>query len=267
MTEHRSIGEVLTLLQEDFPEVTVSKIRFLESQGLIAPERTPSGYRKFYSGDVDRLRWILEQQRDHYLPLKVIKGRLAEFEADQAVAEAENPDTIAPVEEGSDGPGPSAVDADEGAEEPVSDAVTSGEVDTDEGDSRTTESGAALTREELARVTGLDERTLKELDNYGIMPAPRVTGDQALYDEEAVVIGRLARGFIRHGVEPRHLRMYKTFGEREAGFVGQLVNPILKKKSPEARREARETVAELARLGGGMRAAMLRLALRDAFDE
>src|SRR5207248_4075523 len=73
-----SIGEVLTLLQEEFPDVTISKIRFLESQGLLDPERTPSGYRKFYDTDVERLRWILRQQREHFLPLKVIKGRLTQ---------------------------------------------------------------------------------------------------------------------------------------------------------------------------------------------
>ncbi len=72
-----SIGEVLSLLKDEFPDVTISKIRFLESQGLLDPERTPSGYRKFYEDDVDRLRWILRQQREHFLPLKVIKGRLA----------------------------------------------------------------------------------------------------------------------------------------------------------------------------------------------
>ncbi len=74
---HLSIGEVLALLQDEFPDVTISKIRFLESQGLLDPERTPSGYRKFYEADILRLRWILEQQRDHFLPLKVIKDRLA----------------------------------------------------------------------------------------------------------------------------------------------------------------------------------------------
>ncbi len=79
---HLSIGEVLSLLQGEFPDVTISKIRFLESQGLLDPERTPSGYRKFYDGDIDRLRWILRQQKDHYLPLKVIKDRLDDHEGD-----------------------------------------------------------------------------------------------------------------------------------------------------------------------------------------
>lgn len=80
--DHWSIGEVLSLLQDEFPEVTISKIRFLESQGLIAPERTPSGYRRFLQSDFDRLHWILTQQRDHYLPLKVIRDRLESGEVD-----------------------------------------------------------------------------------------------------------------------------------------------------------------------------------------
>src|SRR5580704_7723231 len=75
---HLSIGEVLSLLREEFPDVTISKIRFLESQGLVDPERTPSGYRKFYDHDVERLRWILRQQRENFLPLKIIRGRLTE---------------------------------------------------------------------------------------------------------------------------------------------------------------------------------------------
>src|SRR4051794_25041083 len=95
-----SIGEVLTLLKDEFPDVTISKIRFLESQGLLDPERTPSGYRKFYDNDVARLRWILRQQREHFLPLKVIKGRLVgdgEGEGDaEAEGEGEEPATTGP---------------------------------------------------------------------------------------------------------------------------------------------------------------------------
>ena len=84
-----SIGDVLTLLREEFPDVTISKIRFLESQGLVNPERSPSGYRKFYEQDVERLRWVLRQQREHFLPLKVIRDRLAQ--EDGAPAEESDP--------------------------------------------------------------------------------------------------------------------------------------------------------------------------------
>src|SRR5204862_4138208 len=88
---HLSIGEVLALLQEEFPDITISKIRFLESQGLLDPERTPSGYRKFYEPDVERLRWILRQQQENFLPLKVIKGRLSDDPESAADLAAESP--------------------------------------------------------------------------------------------------------------------------------------------------------------------------------
>lgn len=267
--EHRSIGEVLELLREEFPDVTVSKIRFLESQGLIAPERTPSGYRKFYEPDVERLRWILTQQRDHYLPLKVIKSRLAEFEERRATdaVDGDEPASAAPAP-----PEPPPGDATRGPEPvPTGEAVIPEGSASDVGEgppsSGSVESGAAVSREELTRLTGLDEATLGELEGFGLLPRPVVTGDEELYDEEAVVVGRLARGFLRHGVEVRHLRMYKTAAEREAVFVSQLVAPVLRQRNPEARQQARETVSELARLGGGMRAALLRMALRQALNE
>ncbi len=273
--EHRSIGDVLDLLKDEFPDVTVSKIRFLESQGLIAPERTPSGYRKFYDSDIERLRWILTQQRDHYLPLKVIRSRLDRLEEGEAVDVAhETPAAAVDTAAGSDDHGvaaaldETAAPAGNGAPaDAVADDTVADEAAVEETAATGVESGAALSREELAHATGLDERFLKELESYGLLPPPRVTGEEELYDEQAVVVARLARGFLRHGVEVRHLRMYKTFAEREAGFVSQLVTPVLRQKNPEARQQARDTVAELARLGGGLRAAMLRLALRDAFGE
>jgi len=263
---HRSIGEVLESLQGDFPDVTVSKIRFLESQGLIAPERTPSGYRKFYEPDVARLRWILTQQRDHFLPLKVIKSRLAQLE-EQAVGAVEGVegDGSTPAESTPNVPPPGDVAVPSVAEAAIPDV--SDEAEVGESGTQGVATGASLSRAELARATGLDERVLAELEGFGLLPPPRVHGEEAVYDEEALVVARLARGFLRHGVEARHLRMYRTFAEREAAFVGQLVTPILRQKNPEARQNARETVAELARLGGGMRAAMLRVALRDALGE
>ena len=93
-----SIGDVLTLLREEFPDVTISKIRFLESQGLVNPERSPSGYRKFFDHDVERLRWVLRQQREHFLPLKVIRDRLADGDlGDEAGAEQPNGKAARPV--------------------------------------------------------------------------------------------------------------------------------------------------------------------------
>ncbi|MDE3085715.1 MAG: MerR family transcriptional regulator, partial [Acidobacteriota bacterium] len=105
-----SIGDVLTLLRQEFPDVTISKIRFLESQGLVNPERTPSGYRKFYEPDVDRLRWVLRQQREHFLPLKVIKGRLDEGGGGQGNGNAHDEPSTHPSA-GRSGQGPRAVPA------------------------------------------------------------------------------------------------------------------------------------------------------------
>jgi DNA-binding transcriptional MerR regulator len=234
-----SIGEVLTLLKDEFPDVTISKIRFLESQGLLDPERTPSGYRKFYDNDVARLRWILRQQREHFLPLKVIKGRL--------VGEAES--------EG------------DAEEQPATGRVVAPPALSDDPDPLAPpRSGTSLTVQELASSCGLEPDDLKELERYGLIVS-RTVGGTAYYDDDALAAAHVAAGFMKFGVEARHLRMYKTAAEREAGFFEQVVMPMLKQRNPEARRQAGETLAELARLGQRLRSAMLRNALRDYLDE
>ena len=238
-----SIGEVLALLKEEFPDVTISKIRFLESQGLLDPERTPSGYRKFYDADVERLRWILRQQREHFLPLKVIKGRLrgggteAEPEAEQAV-----------VRTGGVSLADAAVVV---VEEPAPLSMP--------------QTGASMTLSELALASGLEEDDLRELERFGLLSGRKVASTP-YYDEDALMVANLAAGFMKFGVEARHLRMYKTAGEREAGFFEQVVMPMLKQRNPQARRQAGETLQELTRLGQGLRAAMLRQALRNYIE-
>jgi len=235
-----SIGEVLNLLKDEFPDVTISKIRFLESQGLLDPERTPSGYRKFYDNDVARLRWILRQQREHFLPLKVIKGRL--------VGEAE-----------SEGDGEEQAAATTGPRVPLPAS--------DEPDPLAPpRSGTSLTMQELATSCGLEPDDLKELERYGLIVS-RTVGGTAYFDDDALAAAHVAAGFMKFGVEARHLRMYKTAAEREAGFFEQVVMPMLKQRNPDARRQAGETLAELARLGQRLRSAMLRNALRDYLDE
>ncbi|HEX2043565.1 MAG TPA: MerR family transcriptional regulator [Acidimicrobiales bacterium] len=243
-----SIGEVLSLLKEEFPDVTISKIRFLESQGLLDPERTPSGYRKFYDTDVERLRWILRQQRENFLPLKVIKGRLRgggelTDDADDLVASASSARSGATAT--------AAANPGSAAAEPPPMVVR--------------QSGASLNITELAAATGLEEDDLRELERFGLLNGRRV-GSAVYYDEEAVSVAGLAAGFMKYGVEPRHLRMYKTTADREAGFFEQVVMPMLKQRNPQARRQAVDTLAELARLGQGLRQAMLREALRQYFE-
>jgi DNA-binding transcriptional MerR regulator len=254
-----SIGEVLALLRPEFADLTISKIRFLESQGLLDPERTPSGYRKFYEPDVERLRWILRQQREQYLPLKVIKGRLGVDDDDGAGAgEGADGDTVAaPASaDGAGGPpAPQMMPARPPAPvpSPVADAVNPLQV---------VHTGVSMTPEELSTACGLSPVELGELERYGLL-AGRPVGGTIYFDEEALIVANLAAGFMRFGVEARHLRMYKTAAEREAGFFEQLVMPMLKQRNPRARRQAVDTLVELGKLGQGLRAAMLRQALKD----
>jgi DNA-binding transcriptional MerR regulator len=237
-----SIGEVLTLLKDEFPDVTISKIRFLESQGLLDPERTPSGYRKFYDNDVARLRWILRQQREHFLPLKVIKGRLI----GEPESEGGGDDQAA----GGGGVAVAAAAAVADDPEPLAPP----------------RSGTSLTLQELAASCGLETGDLKDLERFGLISS-RTVGGTAYYEDDALAAAHVAAGFMKFGVEARHLRMYKTAAEREAGFFEQVVMPMLKQRNPEARRQASETLAELARLGQQLRSAMLRNALRDYLEE
>jgi DNA-binding transcriptional MerR regulator len=260
-----SIGEVLALLRPEFTDLTISKIRFLESQGLLDPERTPSGYRKFYEPDVERLRWILRQQREQYLPLKVIKGRLGVDEGDDGgggVALAEAPAT---PEERKDIAAP-ASSAPVAAPPPMTPSRPAPPIPSPVADMvnplQVVHTGVSMTLEELSAACGLSAAELGELQRYGLI-AGRPVGGTTYFDEESLIVANLAAGFMRFGVEARHLRMYKTAAEREAGFFEQLVMPMLKQRNPKARRQAVDTLVELGKLGQGLRAAMLRMALKD----
>lgn len=267
---HVSIGEVLTLLKEEFPDVTISKIRFLESQGLLDPERTPSGYRKFYDADVERLRWILRQQREHFLPLKVIKGRLVGGPVDEAVGPESDetqreghpfpPEPTEASRPPSPAPPPAAPPAVTGAPRearPTSPAprATTGAV------LSAGPSGVNLTMEELSSATGLPYERLRELERFGFITGRAVAGS-TYFDEESLVVANLAAGFARFGIEARHLRTYKNAAEREAGLLEQVVTPLLKQRNPESRSQAVESLAELSQLGQNLRAALLRQAVR-----
>jgi DNA-binding transcriptional MerR regulator len=419
-----SIGDVLTLLRQEFQDITISKIRFLESQGLVNPERTPSGYRKFYEHDVERLRWVLRQQREHFLPLKVIKDRLDDGTAEDGPdgiapaaasrpakatgrrqrheAEATEADTSAvarsgdpvlvgqrigaqseietgargtpvgahPAGEGTglpglgspgegaagpptavsagsartpertglsshrrapergpvlelvnDGPTPvqrptggdpangtgdGAVAARVGAPTSATGALASASASAGppsgppsgeatepgppaprvtKGAASGSESsggpsvvappgppptpppapsadvgGVSLSAEELAAASDLDVSVVRELQEYGLLVASMVAGVE-YFDEEALVVATAAGRFTRFGIEPRHLRLYKNAAEREAGFVEQVVLPLVRQRNPDARARASETADELTRLGQDLRASLLRSAL------
>jgi DNA-binding transcriptional MerR regulator len=266
-----SIGDVLDQLRPEFADITISKIRFLESQGLIDPERTPSGYRKFSTGDIERLRFILRQQREHFLPLKVIKERLEQMDR------GETPDAISEPPARADTPKarrrkPPATPA---ATEPLfemarraADAddarVATSEVSDTESpdDFALPQTEVALTRAELAQAAGLTDAELGQLEEYGLVAPARSARDRVLFDDDALVIARVAAKFMRHGVEARHLRMYRAFADREAGLFEQVLLPYRRQRNPEAQARTRETLGELSGLGRQLRTALLRQTVR-----
>ena len=264
----RSIGEVLDLLKDEFPDITISKIRFLEGQGLLDIERTPSGYRKFHDADIARLRWILRQQREHFLPLRVIRERLArtggEVPAAVATMDLTGPDVALEPE-----PEPAAVGA-RAAAAPDPSPAPAPAVPAPEPPVHATApvpagTGAvARTAEELAAAAGIDLDLLRELERFGLVTAKRVHGDLE-YDRDALDVARAAGGFAKHGLEPRHLRAYLTAASREAGLYEQLVLPLARQRTAPARRAAAARLDELVELGASLRNALLRSALREHF--
>jgi len=398
-----SIGDVLTLLRQEFPDVTISKIRFLESQGLVNPERTPSGYRKFYEHDVERLRWVLRQQREHFLPLKVIKDRLDEDAngttpdqvkatraadahpapaaaaaaaaapatgAAPAAAAGESKSTgshaataaappdppeqepvlvgqrassvrqVAEVESAASEPSsalPGIETPSRAAAVPSSPAVTAAPVErahranlaaqsplpvdpsvangTGNGDGAsstppaaehvaagksaargsrsaggTGESshpavsesapgtppefvaegtgamgGASLSLDELTGASGLTAEFVGELQEFGLIRAA-VVGGVEYFDEEALIVASVAAKFAAFGIGARHLRLYRNAADREAGFIEQIVIPMVRQRNPEARARANQTADDLARLGQQLRGSLLRTALDDLLN-
>ncbi len=372
---HLSIGEVLSLLRDEFPDVTISKIRFLESQGLVDPERTPSGYRKFYEHDVERLKWILRQQREHFLPLKVIRGRLS-GQGDGTPADGPlTPEEASAIPVGADpfdggstagsgaptappsapppighqpeaavptgGDGPAPIDTGDarpsGATRPTpptpslfaqlrgdrpTDAAASGEPPRTARRSAPPDSGRArlsasqtgpgpaaaspagafpsareraapaapagpsigagtggnpppaasdgsddeaqtFTAEELAAAVGTDADIVQQLKQYGLITPSATVAGVAYYDQGSLAVVLAAARFARHGVEARHLRVWRNSAEREADLYQQVVLPLLRQRNPQARRQALDTLEELASAGASLRAALVERAMRD----
>ncbi|MFF0268636.1 MerR family transcriptional regulator [Kribbella sp. NPDC004536] len=190
----RGIGEVLQLLQAEFADVTISKIRFLEAEGLVTPARTASGYRKFSAADVERLRYVLTAQRDQYLPLKVIKEHLG------AIDRGLQPSAAGPPV------APSSLPQTPG--QPVAD------------DFGATGTELRLTRNELRTAAGVPDGLLAELESHGLVVA---TGNH--YGGDAIVIAKVAAELAAYGLEPRHLRAFRTAADREVGLIEQVTGP------------------------------------------
>ena len=180
----RSIGQVLSVLKADFPDVSISKIRFLESEGLIAPERAPSGYRRYAESDIARLRYILTVQKSHYLPLKVIREHL------EAMDRGEDPPRLEPV-----------TGAAAAIEVPLPNAA--GAVPQQRGAKRP----IRVTRRELLELSGLSEASLAELERHALVSPRRGT---VYYGRDALTVAVAARKLAAYGMDARHLRVVKA---------------------------------------------------------
>ncbi|MBM7368949.1 transcriptional regulator FtsR [Gordonia hydrophobica] len=226
-----SIGAVLAVLRDEFPDVTISKIRFLEAEGLVTPDRAPSGYRRFSDGDCERLRFVLTAQRDRYLPLKVIREQLDEIDAEAAGG----------------GSGPRLLSSARSAVAPATDFSSR---------------GGRVDRETLIERTGVDSAFISELVRNGLLSA----GPGGFFDEDAVRLVEAAAALANFGLESRHLRAFKISADREAGLVAQIAGPIAKGKGTGARDRAEELIREMAALSVTLHTQLVKAAVRGALD-
>ena len=221
----RSIGQVMAILRTEFPEISISKIRFLETEGLITPQRAPSGYRRYTESDVERLRYVLSVQREHYLPLKVIREHLEQLDRGQT-----------PFGSGAQSalvgsatarlPNPSAA----AAKQPV-----------------------RLTRQELLDASGLTETALSELERTQIVVTRRGT---AHYGRDALTLAIAARRLAEYGIDGRHLRAFKLSADREVGLVEQAIAPYIRRASGN-----RDVPSDVTQLVISFHAALVRTAM------
>jgi len=288
MTErgYKSIGEVLGLLLEEFPNVTISKIRFLESQGLIEPERTPSGYRKFTDAEIERLRYILREQETNYLPLRVIRDRLDESGA--IPRDPTSPTSLPPALRNQTVGDvsrelarihklnlPASID-DESTEIEIDPVVLAESERLHPASRRAPQKppakpvvtptpigapqGGPISREDLLESSGLSDAEVRSLEQFGLLSARQVGGD-TFYDAAAREIAVLAKGFLDLGIDIRHLKSWRLAAEKEAALFEQRLMPLLRQKNPEARSQSAEMLASLVGLAGDLRRVLVQQAV------
>lgn len=235
-----SIGVVLDLLRGEFPDVTISKIRFLEAEGLVTPERTASGYRRFTAYDCARLRFILTAQRDHYLPLKVIKAQLdaqPDGELPQSVSVYGTPRLVSVAESSADHA-----------------AVPAGPTQ------------VRLSRGDLLERSGVDDELLTSLIKAGVITPIFKGAGTAFFDEHSVVIAQCARALAEYGVEPRHLRAFRSAADRQSDLIAQIAGPVVKGGKAGARDRADDLAREVAALAITLHTSLMKSAVRDVLD-
>ena len=223
-----TIGAVCKALQQEFPDSSISKIRYLEDQKLLTPRRTPGGYRLYSQSDVSRLRTILRLQRDEFLPLRVIRQELA-------AGRSEGAEQVASPQAGSDARPGAAL-------------------------RRLTFSlrdrGALYSLEDVVEETGAERRLVAELEDFGIVSG-EMRGTTRYYDETEREIIRAVTELSRYGVGGRNLRVFKTSAERESGLLQQILAPSLRSRNPERRKEAVEALENLAAVASHLKHLLL----------
>jgi DNA-binding transcriptional MerR regulator len=230
-----TIGAVCKSLSQEFPDISISKIRYLEDQKLLAPRRTPGGYRLYSTTDVSRLRTILRLQRDEFLPLRVIRQELAAGRAEDDV----------PSPAGNSG-GPAADVARPGA---ALRRLTFSLQDR----------GALYSLEDVVEETGAEARLVGELEDFGIVRGETRggPGGPKYYDETEREIVRAVTELARYGVAGRNLRVFKTSAEREAALLQQILAPALRSRNPDRRKEAIEALENLAAVASHLKHLLL----------
>jgi DNA-binding transcriptional MerR regulator len=223
-----TIGAVCKQLEREFPDISISKIRYLEDQKLLAPRRTQGGYRLYSAGDVDRLRTILRLQRDEFLPLRVIRQELASGRSTSEQVPA-SPGT-------GKGPDPRALRRGSRV------AVSGG--------------GALYRLQEVLDETGAEAKLVRELEEYGVIKGQRRDGD-TLYDDTEKEIIRAVTELARFGVAGRNLRVFRTSADREAALLEQILAPALRSRNPERRKEAVEALENLASIASHLKYLLL----------
>jgi DNA-binding transcriptional MerR regulator len=225
-----TIGAVCKQLSQEFPDISISKIRYLEDQKLLSPRRTPGGYRLYAQSDVSRLRTILRLQRDEFLPLRVIRQELAagrtENETPAAAAAAPPPDAVRPG----------------AALRRLTFSIQN--------------RGALYSLDDVVEETGAEPRLVKELEDFGIVKG-EVRSGTTYYDETEREIVRAVTELSRYGVAGRNLRVFKTSAEREAALLQQILAPSLRSRNPERRKEAIEALENLAAVASHLKHLLL----------
>ncbi|MGV8082566.1 MAG: MerR family transcriptional regulator [Coriobacteriia bacterium] len=230
--DYLTIGEVVQRLESSYPDLSISKVRFLEEEGLVSPERTAGGYRKFSQADVARVEMILRMQRDHFLPLAVIRQKLADYDRGRIPAELQrNPaDRSEPVVVLPQETGPVPFD-------------------------------------EAPATLGVPASFLRELGEFGLVHTQKDENRREIIERADVPVIHAAWDLRKFGVEPRHLKMYENFADREAALFSQILMPTFRHKTPEAKQKLDETLADLSSLTDQLKSRLLRRALGKVFED